>query len=77
MGNYYDNNVEMGRNDADFGTILINKGNGSFNYQTIDGMSVKGQVRHIRHINIGKQSAYICVRNSDSIMVVKFAEYRR
>ncbi len=30
MGNYYENNIEMGRYDADFGTILINKGKGEF-----------------------------------------------
>src|SRR6185437_5423148 len=30
MGNFYDNNMEIGRNDADFGTILLNHGDGSF-----------------------------------------------
>ncbi len=29
-GNYYDNNIQMGRYDADYGTILLNKGNGNF-----------------------------------------------
>ena len=29
-GNYYDNNIQMGRYDADFGTILINKGKDNF-----------------------------------------------
>ena len=26
-GNFYANNIEMGRSDADFGTVLLNKGN--------------------------------------------------
>ena len=26
VGNYYDNNIQMGRYDADFGTLLVNKG---------------------------------------------------
>ncbi|MEO6221454.1 MAG: VCBS repeat-containing protein, partial [Ginsengibacter sp.] len=47
MGNYYDNNVEIGREDADFGTILINKGMGQLQCETLNGLVVKGQVRHI------------------------------
>jgi hypothetical protein len=72
LGNYYDNNIEMGRYDADFGTVLINKGKAAFNCEPVNGLSVKGQVRHIKPINIGKQQAYILVRNSDSAMVIKF-----
>ena len=74
MGNYYDPNIEMGRYDADFGTILVNKGNGNFAAETINGLAVKGQVRHIRPVTIGKQPAFILARNSDSAMVIKFAE---
>jgi hypothetical protein len=72
MGNYYNNNIEMGRYDADIGTILINRGNGLFSCETINGLSIKGQVRHIKPININKQQAYVVVRNSDSAMVIKF-----
>jgi hypothetical protein len=72
LGNYYDNNIEMGRYDADFGTILINKGNGNFNCGSINGLSIKGQVRHIKPINIGKQQAFVIARNSDSAIVIKF-----
>ena len=34
-GNFYDNNIEMGRYDADFGTILINRGKGDFICETL------------------------------------------
>ncbi len=71
MGNYYDNNIEMGRYDADFGTILINKGKGNFTAETINGLAIKGQVRHIKEINIGKQPAFILARNSDSAMLIR------
>jgi enediyne biosynthesis protein E4 len=74
VGNFYDNNIQMGRNDADFGTILLNKGNGKFACESINGLEIKGQVRHIKKINIGKQEAYILVRNNDSAMVIKFAD---
>ena len=74
MGNYYDNNIEMGRYDADYGTILINKGKGVFEAQSINGLAIKGQVRHIKPIKIGKQSAFIVSRNNESVMVIKFNE---
>ena len=73
MGNYYDNNIEMGRYDADFGSILINKGKGNFEVQTINGLTVKGQVRQIAAINIGNKTAFILARNSDSLKVIGFA----
>ena len=73
FGNFYDNNIQMGRNDADFGTMLINKGNGKFDCESINGLQVKGQVRHIKKINIGNQEAYILVKNNDSAMVIKFS----
>jgi len=71
-GNYYDNNIQMGRYDADFGTILLNKGSGKFEAETINGLQIKGQVRHIGEINIGKKKAYILARNNDSTMVIQF-----
>ena len=71
-GNFYDDNIEMGRYDADYGTVLINKGNGNFNCETLNGIQIKGQIRHIKPILIGKQQAYIVARNSDSAMVIKF-----
>ena len=69
-GNFYDNNIEMGRYDADYGSILLNMGNGSFEYTTINGLQVKGQVRHIRPITVAKQQAYIIAKNNDSLMVI-------
>ncbi|HEV2831759.1 MAG TPA: VCBS repeat-containing protein, partial [Hanamia sp.] len=74
VGNFYDNNIQMGRNDADFGTILLNKGNGRFECESINGLQIKGQVRHIKKIMIGKQEAYVLVRNNDSVMIIQFVE---
>ncbi|MEO6188142.1 MAG: VCBS repeat-containing protein [Ginsengibacter sp.] len=72
MGNYYENNIEMGRYDADFGTILLNEGNANFNAESINGLQVKGQVRHIKKINLVKEEAYVLVKNNDSARVIKF-----
>lgn len=72
MGNYYDSNIEMGRYDADYGTLLINQGGGKFRCSTLNGFAVKGQVRHIQPIRIGQQQAYIVARNNDSTKVITF-----
>jgi enediyne biosynthesis protein E4 len=72
MGNYYDNNIEMGRYDADFGTLLINKGNGKFVCSNLNGLVVKGQVRHIQPITINHQQAFVLAKNDDSTMIIKF-----
>jgi hypothetical protein len=74
-GNYYENNIQMGRNDADFGTILVNKGNGKFEAESINGLTIKGQVRHIKEINIGKKQAFILARNNDSTMIIQFKDH--
>ncbi|MEO5595041.1 MAG: VCBS repeat-containing protein [Chitinophagaceae bacterium] len=73
-GNFYENNIEMGRYDADFGTLLLNKGNGVFSVQPLNGLQVKGQVRHIGKINVGGSEAFILARNNDSALVIKFQD---
>ena len=72
MGNYYQNNIQMGRNDSDFGTILVNKGNNSFQCESLNGIQVKGQVRHIQKLMINNKEHYILAKNSDSTRVITF-----
>ncbi len=69
-GNYYDNNIEMGRYDADFGILLVNKGGGIFEPESVNGVTVKGQVRQIAKININGKEAYILAKNNDSTTVI-------
>jgi len=73
-GNYYDNNIQMGRYDGDYGTLLINKGQGAFTTTTLNGLVIPGQVRHIRRIAINGKEAFILARNNDSTMVIQFAQ---
>lgn len=77
MGNYYDSNIEMGHYDADFGTLLINQGSGNFTCTTLNGLAVKGQVRHIQPIRLGKQQAFVLARNNDSAKVISFESRAR
>ncbi|MES2893480.1 MAG: VCBS repeat-containing protein [Bacteroidota bacterium] len=71
-GNYYSNNIHAGRNDADLGSLLVNKGQGNFQYETLNGLAVKGEVRRLHSINIGGGQSFILAKNNDSMRVVKF-----
>lgn len=71
VGNYYDNNIQMGRYDADFGTLLYyQKGKGLI-CENFNGSIISGQVRHIRPIRIGQEASYILARNNDSTRIIR------
>src|SRR5882762_5066344 len=72
VGNYYDNNIQMGRYDADFGTLLLNHGKDSVTVSTLNGLSIKGQVRHIQKLTVGSKQALILVKNNDSARIIHF-----
>ena len=74
VGNYYENNIQMGRYDADYATVLVNQGQGSFRTESLNGTQILGQVRHIRPLQIGHKQTYILARNNDSTMVVRFRD---
>lgn len=59
----------MGRYDADYGTVLLNRGNGEFTCGGLNGVIIKGQVRRIKPLTIGKDQAFLLARNSDSVKV--------
>ena len=73
VGNYYENNIQMGRYDADYGTILTYKEDGSFQSGCLNGLTIPGESRHIRKINIGnRKNAFIIARNNDSLRAIQF-----
>ncbi len=74
MGNFYDNNVQMGRYDADYGTLLLNKGKGAFEAVPFNGLVVKGQVRKMNPIQIGSSKAFVLGMNSDSLRIIQFSK---
>ncbi len=74
VGNYYENNIQMGRYDADYATLLINQGNGCIHYGKPEWYSDQGQVRHIKKINVAGKEAFILARNNDSTMVIRFSD---
>ncbi|MEZ4774184.1 MAG: VCBS repeat-containing protein [Bacteroidia bacterium] len=70
-GNYYESNIQMGRYDADFGTVLINRGDGNFEVTHLNDIEVKGQVRKVRKISISGQESLILARNNDTLKVIQ------
>jgi len=71
-GNSYENNMEMGRYDADFGTLLLNKGDGKFAAAPLNGQVIEGQVRQLQTMKVGNKQAFILARNNDRVMVLSW-----
>ncbi len=70
-GNFYANNIQMGRYDADQGSLLINQGSGQFMYRQLNGFVQKGEVRKIRKLQLYSGStAFLLARNHDSLQLI-------
>lgn len=69
-GNYYNNNIQLGRYDADHGTVLINKGGGSFTCENISPTVLNGEMRHISEIKVKSETAIVIARNNDSALML-------
>ncbi|MCF2506907.1 VCBS repeat-containing protein [Dyadobacter sp. CY107] len=71
MGNFYNCNIQMGRYDSDFGTVLINRGNCNFTPEPLKGLQVKGQVKHLKNIKLKSGDAIVAARNDDKLVVIR------
>ncbi len=69
-GNFYGNNIQLGRSDADFGTLLLNRGNGKIEPMPLPGIIIKGEIRKISQLNLGGSPAWVIARNNDSAMII-------
>jgi hypothetical protein len=74
-GNFYNNSVQLGRYDADYGKVLINKGNGQFIPQNTTSIT-KGEVRRSAMIMLGKkkEKAVVLARNNDKPKVISLSQ---
>ena len=72
VGNYYENNIDMGRYDADYGSLLVNNGSGGFAYHQLNGVAIPGQSRRVQKLMIGNTEAFVIARNNDSAVVISF-----
>lgn len=70
-GNFYSNDIHQGRYDADFGTLLRSD-NFKLQAESLNGLALKGEVRHIKPIIIAGKQAYILSKNNDSAIIIQF-----
>ncbi|NTS41797.1 VCBS repeat-containing protein [Flavisolibacter sp. BT320] len=72
MGNFYENNIQMGRYDADYGMLMLNVGGGKFTCSLLNGLEVKGQVRKLKKLTLGTADAFVLAKNNDSVQLIQF-----
>lgn len=70
--NFYRSNIQMGRYDADFGTVLINKGKGRFMVDEKYNLSLKGELKSIKPITRQGKKNYILSRNNEKTLLYSF-----
>jgi hypothetical protein len=71
-GNFYPNNIQMGRYDADYVSVLINKGKGNFDYSLLNGLTIRGEVRKVKRITLpGQRQSFVLARNDDSLLLIR------
>jgi len=70
-GNFYENNIEMGRYDANYGNVLSIGAGGSFQVSPLGSLRIKGQIRRIQPVRIGGRLCFIVARNDDAVMVIR------
>ncbi len=75
-GNFFEVKPEMGRYDANQGTVLLGDGKGNFSFVPFaeSGLLIKGAVRDIQPINIGKKKRWIFAQNKGPLRVFEVAK---
>ena len=72
-GNFYENNIQMGRYDADRGTILQPNGKRGFTVAYPPMPGITGQVRNMAVIYLGakREQAVILAKNNEAVQLLK------
>ncbi len=75
-GNFYDCNIQMGRYDASYGTLLINQGKGQFktmpNRQA--NLILEGQIRNLKMIQFKEHTLVLAARNNEGLQILKLVK---
>lgn len=68
-GNFYLNNIQLGRYDASYGQALAGLEGNTFTPvpSATSGLSVRGQTRKLRQIVVGGKVYYLAIRNNDTV----------
>lgn len=72
-GNFYDCNIQMGRYDASYGTLLINQGKGQFKtmHNRQINLILEGQIRNLRMIQFKEYTLILAARNNEGLQILK------
>ena len=72
-GNYYENNIELGRYDADYGSVLI-KSSGGLSQANSISLGFDGQVQIIELIHVGEKECYLIAFNDAPLKLITFTK---
>jgi hypothetical protein len=70
-GNFYENNIEMGKYDAQYGTVFQIK-DSNIEIKNVKNLRVDGQVRKLNSINVNGAKYMLVARNDQSLKLVAF-----
>ena len=73
-GNFYQSKPEVGIYDASYGVLLKGDGKGNFTALTPQqsGVNIKGAIRDMLSIQIGRKKAILVAKNNDSVQMMQF-----
>lgn len=72
-GNFYAHSIQMGRNDALPGAVLINEAGKGFRYQPWSTL-VQGEIRRIKPLTVNGEPSLLVARNNDSLKLFKILD---
>lgn len=77
-GNFFGVKPEIGRYDASYSCFLKGDGKGNFNFipNQRTGMIVKGEIRDIVQVKVGKSPHILFVKNNERLQLFKPAQHR-
>ena len=72
-GNNQWTRIKFGRYNANHGVVLLGNGKGDFRYttQTASGLSIRGDVRSLQKIKIGKKQSIIAGVNDNNALMLQ------
>ena len=71
-GNFYENNIEMGRYDANKGNLLCFTNDEVYTQPL--SIQIKGQVRSIMPMSVGNSTVFVLGKNDSELKIIEIAE---
>ncbi len=71
-GNFFENNIQMGRNDASSGALLLNKGSGQWEQIPLNPTLPLLEIRQVKVITVGGRKMLLLACNNDFLRLISF-----